>query len=144
MRLILTVLLAGLAGAAIAQDSPDPSRAGRRQRQDQCGHRRPGHARRHGSAGKWRRSSPPTCARPACSRRWGPAGLPGYSVEEAGNPAYPSWRNAGVAALVSGYIEPRADGRMTLACYLHDVTAGRELARQGFAVNAQRLAPGRA
>src|SRR4030095_5935727 len=57
----------------------------------------------------------------------GPSGLPGYSVEEAGNPAYPSWRNAGVAALVSGYIEPRPDGRITLACYLHDVTAGRAL-----------------
>ena len=64
----------------------------------------------------------------------GPGGLPGYSVEEAGNPAYPSWRNAGVAALVSGSIEARPDGRMTIACYLHDVTAGRELARQGFAV----------
>jgi TolB protein len=66
----------------------------------------------------------------------GPSGLPGYSVEEAGNPAYPSWRNAGVAALVSGYIEPRADGRITLACYLHDVTAGRELVHQGFAVTS--------
>ena len=66
----------------------------------------------------------------------GPSGLPGYSVEEAGNPAYPSWRNAGAAALVSGYIEPRADGRITLACYLHDVTAGRELIHQGFAVTS--------
>jgi TolB protein len=66
----------------------------------------------------------------------GPSGLPGYSVEEAGNPAYPGWRNAGVAALVSGYIEPRPDGRITLACYLHDVTAGRMLANQGFAVTA--------
>jgi TolB protein len=66
----------------------------------------------------------------------GPGGLPGYSVEEAGNPAYPSWRNAGVSALVSGYIEPRPDGRMTVACYLHDVTAGRQLAQQGFAVTS--------
>ena len=66
----------------------------------------------------------------------GPSGLPGYSVDEAGNPAYPNWRNAGVAALVSGYVEPRADGRLTLACYLHDVTAGRMLANQGFAVAA--------
>jgi TolB protein len=64
----------------------------------------------------------------------GPGGLPGYSVEEAANPAFPSWRNAGVAALVSGYIEARPDGRMTVACYLHDVTAGRELTHQGFAV----------
>jgi TolB protein len=66
----------------------------------------------------------------------GPSGLPGYSVEEAGNPAYPSWRNAGVSALVSGYVEARPDGRMTVACYLHDVTAGRELVHQGFAVTS--------
>ncbi|HET9336842.1 MAG TPA: Tol-Pal system beta propeller repeat protein TolB, partial [Sphingomicrobium sp.] len=64
------------------------------------------------------------------------SGLPGYSVDEAANPAFPNWRNAGVAALVSGYVEPRADGRLTLACYLHDVTAGRMLANQGFAVAA--------
>lgn len=64
----------------------------------------------------------------------GPGGLPGYSVDEAANPSYPNWRNAGVAALVSGYIEARPDGRMTVACYLHDVTVGRELTHQGFAV----------
>jgi TolB protein len=61
----------------------------------------------------------------------------------SGNPAYPSWRNAGVAALVSGYIEPRPDGRITLACYLHDVTAAEMLVHQGFAYRI-RLAPGRA
>ncbi|HET9397212.1 MAG TPA: Tol-Pal system beta propeller repeat protein TolB [Sphingomicrobium sp.] len=66
----------------------------------------------------------------------GPGGLPGYSVEEAGNPAYPNWRNAGVAALVSGYVDSRPDGRITIACYLHDVTAGRQLANQGFVVSA--------
>jgi TolB protein len=66
----------------------------------------------------------------------GPAGVPGYSVEEAGNPAYPNWRNIGAAALVAGYVETRPNGRMTVACYLHDVTAGRQLANQGFAVTA--------
>ena len=65
----------------------------------------------------------------------GPSGVPGYSQAEAGNPNFPSWRNAGVSALVSGYVEPRPDGRMTVACYLHDVTAGRQLAQQGFAVS---------
>jgi len=64
----------------------------------------------------------------------GPSGVPTYSQAEAGNPAYPQWRSAGVAALVSGYVEPRPDGRMTVACYLHDVTAGRQLTQQGFAV----------
>ena len=65
----------------------------------------------------------------------GPAGIGGYSYAEASNPAYATWRNAGAAALVSGYVE-NAGGRLTLACYLFDVTAGRQLARQGFAVNA--------
>jgi len=134
MRLILTVLLAGLAGSAIAQDTPqsEPELVG-------------------GSVKTNVAIAVPVMPGDPVGRQMaeviasdlrstgiftplGPAGVPGYSVEEAGNPAYPSWRNAGVAALVSGYIEPRADGRMTLACYLHDVTAGRELTHQGFAV----------
>ncbi|QDP19318.1 Tol-Pal system beta propeller repeat protein TolB [Sphingomonas xanthus] len=65
----------------------------------------------------------------------GPGGMPGYSESEAGNPNFPSWRNVGASALVAGYVEPRADGRITVACYLHDVTAGRQLAQQGFAVD---------
>ncbi len=66
----------------------------------------------------------------------GPGGIGGYSFAQASNPVYATWRNAGAAALVSGYVETGASGRITLACYLFDVTAGRELARQGFAVNA--------
>lgn len=134
MRLILTILFAGLAGSAIAQDSQNdpPELVG-------------------GSVRTNVAIAVPVLPGDMVGRQvaeviasdlrstglytpLGPAGLPGYSVEEAGSPAYPSWRNAGVAALVSGYIEPRPDGRLTIACYLHDVTAGRELARQGFAV----------
>ena len=74
----------------------------------------------------------------------GPSGLPSYSVEEAGNPAYPSWRNAGVAALVAGYVETAADGRMTLACYLHDVTAGPRAGPSGVRSQLVRLAARRA
>jgi TolB protein len=66
----------------------------------------------------------------------GPSGVPTYSSEEAGNPAFATWRGVGASALVSGYVETRPDGRLTVACYLHDVTAGRELAHQGFAVTA--------
>ena len=66
----------------------------------------------------------------------GPGGLPGYGVDQATAPAYGEWRNTGASALVSGYVEPRADGRITVACYLHDVTAGRQLASQGFVVAA--------
>jgi TolB protein len=135
MRLILTVLLAGLAGAAIAQDTQEapPELVG-------------------GSVKSNVAIAVPVMPGDMVGRQvaeviasdlrstglftpLGPAGLPSYSVEEAGNPAYPSWRNAGVAALVSGSIETRPDGRMTIACYLHDVTAGRPLAQQGFAVS---------
>ena len=64
----------------------------------------------------------------------GPNGVPTYTFGQAGSPAYGEWRNAGAAQLVTGTVEPRADGRITVGCYVHDVAAGRELARQGFAV----------
>lgn len=135
MRLILTALLAAAAGMAVAQDTPSeplPELVG-------------------GSVRTNTAIAVPVMPGDPVGRQvseviasdlrstglftpLGPAGLPGYSSEEAGNPAYPTWRNAGVAALVSGYVESRPDGRMTVACYLHDVTAGRLLANQGFAV----------
>ena len=136
--MISTILLAGLAGVAIAQDAPQSEPA-----PELVG----------GSVRTNTAIAVPTMPGDAVGRQvaeviasdlrstglftpLGPTGLPSYSVEEAGNPAFPNWRNAGVAALVSGYIEPRPDGRMTVACYLHDVTAGRMLANQGFAVTA--------
>lgn len=64
----------------------------------------------------------------------GPGGIPGYSFPEATSPNYPQWRNNGVSSLVTGYVEPRGDGRITVACYLNDVAAGRQLTSQGFVV----------
>ena len=135
MRSIFIMLIAGLASASTAQDIPDtlPELVG-------------------GSVRSNTAIAVPVMPGDAVGRQVseviatdlrstglftpiGPGGLPSYSVEEAGSPAYPNWRNAGVAALVSGYIESRPDGRMTVACYLHDVTAGRMLANQGFAVS---------
>ena len=66
----------------------------------------------------------------------GPNGIGGYSVAQATAPAYADWRSAGATALVAGYVEARPDGRLTVACLLHDVTAGRQLASQGFTVAA--------
>ena len=66
----------------------------------------------------------------------GPNGIGGYTVAQAGAPAYGEWRSAGAGALVAGYVEARPDGRITVACLLHDVTAGRQLASQGFTVAA--------
>jgi TolB protein len=136
MRLIVSMLIAGLATAAVAQDAPqdeEPVLVG-------------------GSVRTSTAIAVPAMPGDMVGRQvaeviasdlrstgqftpLGPAGQPSYAVDEASNPAYPSWRNAGVAALVSGYIEARPDGRMTIACYLHDVTAGRMLANQGFAVS---------
>jgi TolB protein len=64
----------------------------------------------------------------------GPAGIPTYGAGQAASPGYGEWRGTGAGALVTGYVEPRPDGRLTVACYLHDITAGRLLANQGFAV----------
>jgi len=66
----------------------------------------------------------------------GPNGLGGYTYNQAQNPAYGEWRSAGAAQLVTGTVDPRGDGRITVGCYVYDVGAGRELARQGFAVAA--------
>ena len=66
----------------------------------------------------------------------GPNGVGSYTLGQAEAPAYGEWRNAGAAQLVTGTVEARGDGRITVGCYVHDVAAGRELARQGFAVNA--------
>ena len=66
----------------------------------------------------------------------GPDGIGTYRAAEASAPAYATWRSAGAAQLVTGYVEAGADGRITVACYIHDVAAGRELAHQGFTVAA--------
>ncbi len=64
----------------------------------------------------------------------GPTNLRTYVYPEATAPTFDVWRAIGAQALVSGFVEARADGRLTVGCYLYDVTARRELARQGFVV----------
>jgi len=66
----------------------------------------------------------------------GPGGIASYPQEQASAPAFGEWRAAGASAPVSGYVDQRPDGRLTLACYLHDVTAGRALGNQGYTVAA--------
>jgi TolB protein len=64
----------------------------------------------------------------------GPTGLKVYSSQEAAAPAFGEWRKTAAKALITGFVQARDDGRLTVACYLHDVAGGRELARQGVAV----------
>jgi TolB protein len=56
------------------------------------------------------------------------------SYPEVTAPAYPQWRAAGAKLLLSGFVNARSDGRLTIGCYIYDVQSGRELDRQGFAV----------
>jgi TolB protein len=59
-----------------------------------------------------------------------------YTPTEAGAPIYQNWTNSGAGALVAGYVQARADGRITVACYLYDLKQRREMTRKGFAVAA--------
>ena len=56
------------------------------------------------------------------------------SYPEVTAPSYPLWRGVGARLLLSGFVNARSDGRLTIGCYVYDVQSGRELARQGFAV----------
>ena len=58
------------------------------------------------------------------------------SYPEVTAPSYPQWRSVGAKLLLSGFVNSREDGRLTIGCYVYDVQTGRELARQGFAVTA--------
>jgi len=59
-----------------------------------------------------------------------------YSYPEVTAPSFTKWRSAGAKALVSGFVQARSDGRLTVGCYVYDVDKGRELARKGFIIGA--------
>ena len=59
-----------------------------------------------------------------------------YSYPEVTAPSFSKWRSAGAKALVSGFVQGRADGRLTVGCYVYDIDKGRELARKGFIIGA--------
>ena len=56
------------------------------------------------------------------------------SFPEVTAPSYSQWRSAGAKLLLSGFVNARTDGRVTVGCYVYDVQSGRELTRKGFAV----------
>jgi TolB protein len=64
----------------------------------------------------------------------GPANARVYSYPEATAPSFSLWRQTGAKTLVTGFVQARSDGRLTIACYLHDLAGGREIARKGFVV----------
>ena len=64
----------------------------------------------------------------------GPDKLETYTLPEASAPAFRTYRALGAKAVLTGFVQRRADRRITVGCYVHDVTGGRELGRVGFAV----------
>ncbi|MXO91940.1 Tol-Pal system beta propeller repeat protein TolB [Pontixanthobacter aquaemixtae] len=64
----------------------------------------------------------------------GPDSLPKPTYAQITAPNWPSWSNRGTDMLVHGYVRARGDGRLTVGCYLYDVTLQDELARAGWVV----------
>jgi len=64
----------------------------------------------------------------------GPKNVRVYSYPEVTGPLFQQWRSVGAKALVTGFVQARADGRLTIGCYLYDISERRELARKGFVV----------
>jgi TolB protein len=58
-----------------------------------------------------------------------------YSYPEVTAPTFSKWRSAGAKALLTGFVQGRSDGRLTVGCYVYDLDKGRELARKGFVVS---------
>ncbi|MGB7373027.1 Tol-Pal system beta propeller repeat protein TolB [Pontixanthobacter sp.] len=64
----------------------------------------------------------------------GPDALPNPTYPQITAPDWPIWSNRSAEMLVHGYVRARADGRLTVGCYLYDVTLRDELARAGWVV----------
>jgi TolB protein len=58
-----------------------------------------------------------------------------YSYPEVTAPSFSKWRANGAKALVTGFVQSRSDGRLTVGCYVYDLEKGRELMRKGFVIS---------
>ena len=63
-----------------------------------------------------------------------PGGLRPIAFPEVTAPGFDYWGGTGAQALVQGFVRGGADGNLTVGCYLYDVSARTELARQGYVV----------
>ena len=57
-----------------------------------------------------------------------------YSFPEVTAPTFAKWRTAGAKVLLTGFVQSRADGRLTFGCYAYNSVTGREVSRKGFVV----------
>ena len=65
----------------------------------------------------------------------GPNALSPVAYTQVTAPDFPFWARTGAQALVQGFVQANGDGTLTVGCYLYDVFAKTELARQGFVVS---------
>ena len=64
----------------------------------------------------------------------GPDKVRVYSYPEVTGPLFSAWRTLGAKSLVTGFVQARDDGRLTVGCYVYDVATGRAVGRKGFVV----------
>jgi TolB protein len=62
-----------------------------------------------------------------------------YSYPEVTAPTFSKWRDRGAKSLITGFVQQRPDGRLTVGCYVYDVDKGRELGRIGFLATPKDL-----
>ncbi len=63
-----------------------------------------------------------------------PGSLAAVAYPQVTAPDFGTWARTGAQALVQGFVKANGDGTLTVGCYLYDVFARTELARQGFVV----------
>ena len=59
-----------------------------------------------------------------------------YPYPEVTGPNFTKWRQAKAKTLITGFVQGRSDGRVTVGCYVYDVEKARELGRKGFIIGA--------
>jgi TolB protein len=64
----------------------------------------------------------------------GPNALNPVAYPQVTAPDYPYWKTTGAQALVQGFVQANGDGTLTVGCYLYDIFATGELAREGYVV----------
>lgn len=64
----------------------------------------------------------------------GPDGVRAPGIGEVRAPDFTYWRNGSAQALLQGYVQAGAGGRLTVGCYLYDVALGTQVTRAGFEV----------
>ena len=64
----------------------------------------------------------------------GPNGLRAVAFAQVTAPDFPYFASVGAPNLVQGFVQANPDGTLTVGCYLYDVAAQSELARQGYVV----------